>query len=93
MPQGETTDTDSQLAALAAVTAELAGQRFTSTSEHVTAEVDGTGVLLRITVAEDALRSAHPERIGPDTVAAIAAARAAASNAAAPRVAELGVTA
>lgn len=92
MSQGETTDTDSQVAALGALTAELAGQRFASTSEHVTAEVDGTGVLLRITVAEDALRGAHPERIGPDTVAAIAAARAAASGAAAPRVAELGVT-
>ncbi|TDP91793.1 YbaB/EbfC family nucleoid-associated protein [Labedaea rhizosphaerae] len=89
MPADETEDT--QVAAFAALTAELAGQRFTATSDggHVRAEVDGTGVLLRITVAEGALRGAHPERVGPDTVAAIAAARAAATAAAEPRVAEV----
>jgi DNA-binding protein YbaB len=89
VPADETEDT--QVAAFAALTAELAGQRFTATSDGgcVSAEVDGTGVLLRITVAPDALRGAHPERVGPDTVAAVAAARAAATAAAEPRIAEV----
>lgn len=58
---------------------ELGGQRFTGTSAsgHVTVQVDGSGGLLDIKVADNALRQAHPTRIGPDTVEAIGAARAA----------------
>lgn len=58
---------------------ELGGQRFTGTSAsgHVTVEVDGSGGLLDIKVAESAMRQAHPARIGTDTVEAIGTARTA----------------
>jgi len=62
------------------LTARLADERFTgrSASGYVTAEVDGNGQLLDITVTSEALRSGHPQNIGPDTVAAVELARAAA---------------
>ena len=62
------------------LSARLADERFTGRSDsgHVTAEVDGNGQLLDITVTGDALRQSHPQKIGPDTVDAVELARAAA---------------
>ncbi|CAL99444.1 hypothetical protein A8924_0476 [Saccharopolyspora erythraea NRRL 2338] len=59
----------------------LAEERFTGTSDSglVTAEVDGNGRLLDISVSDEALEQAHPQNIGPDAVEAIAQARATAA--------------
>lgn len=63
--------------------AEQAEERFAgrSASGLVEAEVDGNGRLTDLDVSAEALRQAYPQSIGPDTIEAIAAARAAAGAA------------
>ncbi|WP_414937835.1 YbaB/EbfC family nucleoid-associated protein [Amycolatopsis sp. cmx-11-51] len=63
--------------------AEQAEERFSGRSDSglVEAEVDGNGRLTDLDVSADALRQAYPQNIGPDTIEAIAAARAAAGAA------------
>jgi DNA-binding protein YbaB len=65
------------------LTGEQTSERFTgrSRSDFVTAEVDGTGKLLDLDVSPEALRQSYPQNIGPDTIEAIHAARAAAAGA------------
>ncbi|HEV7979134.1 YbaB/EbfC family nucleoid-associated protein [Amycolatopsis sp.] len=78
-------------AELERVTAEQARERFTgrSRSDFVSAEVDGTGKLLDLDVSPEALRQSYPQNIGPDTIEAIHAARAAAANAGQAKVDEI----
>jgi DNA-binding protein YbaB len=73
------------------VTAEQASERFTgrSQSDFVSAEVDGTGKLLDLDVSPEALRQSYPQSIGPDTIEAIRAARAAAAHAGQVKVDEV----
>ena len=61
--------------------AEQAEARFTGRSDSglVEAEVDGNGRLVDLDVSTEALRQADPRAIGPDTIEAIVAARAAAA--------------
>ncbi|KZB79562.1 YbaB/EbfC family nucleoid-associated protein [Amycolatopsis regifaucium] len=63
--------------------AEHAEERFSGRSDSglVEAEVDGDGRLTDLDVSAEALRQAYPQNIGPDTIEAIAAARAAAAAA------------
>lgn len=61
--------------------AEQAEERFTgrSASGLVEVEVDGNGRLVDLDVSPEALHQADPGKIGPDTIEAIASARAAAT--------------
>jgi hypothetical protein len=74
---------------------ELGTARFTErpADSGVSAVVDGKGRLIELRIEDAALRGAHPERIGPGIVTALAAARAKASAEAATRMAELTETA
>ncbi|SEP47134.1 YbaB/EbfC family nucleoid-associated protein [Amycolatopsis saalfeldensis] len=76
---------------LAELETELIAARFTErpAESSVSAVVDGKGRLIEVRIEDAALRGAHPERIGPGIVTALAAARAKASTAAAERMAEL----
>ncbi|ATY13533.1 hypothetical protein CU254_26225 [Amycolatopsis sp. AA4] len=67
---------------LADLDAEFAGQRFRGVSRDssVTATVDGRGEIVEIVVRDDALRSPHPELVGPAVVEAVNRARAAAGQ-------------
>ena len=95
MPGGRpTTEVDRYertAAELEAMAADLAGRRFigTSRSGFVRAEVTGDGLLVDITVHSGALRQAHPQNVGPDTVEAIGQARASASEEGRARAAEV----
>ncbi|WP_409185961.1 YbaB/EbfC family nucleoid-associated protein [Amycolatopsis sp. VS8301801F10] len=62
---------------LADLDAELAGQRFRGASRDssVTATVNGRGEIVDIVVRDDALRSPHPELVGPAVVEAVNRAR------------------
>jgi DNA-binding protein YbaB len=51
-----------------------------STDRTVVAKVDGNGLLVALDIDPAALRVAHPERIGPEIVAAVSAARAVAAD-------------
>jgi DNA-binding protein YbaB len=76
---------------LAELETELTAARFTGrpAESGVSVVVDGKGRLIEVRIEDAALRGAHPERIGPDIVTALATARAKASAAAAARMAEL----
>jgi DNA-binding protein YbaB len=82
---------EQKAAELEIAVAELAGRRFTGESQSgfVTAEVMGDGQLVDLTVHSDALRQAHPQTIGPDTVEAIGRARAGASEEGRARLTEV----
>ncbi len=78
--------------------AELAELRFRGVSRDnsVTAIVDGRGAIVEIVVRDAALRSAHPELVGPAVVEAVNQARAGAgqrANAAVQEVLHPGSTA
>ncbi|WP_236004777.1 YbaB/EbfC family nucleoid-associated protein [Amycolatopsis pittospori] len=82
---------EAQAAEFERLAAEHAEERFTGRSDSglVEAEVDGNGRLIDLDVSPDALRQAYPQNIGPDTIEAIAAARAAAGAAGREKAAEL----
>lgn len=65
---------------LAEVDAELATQRFRGASRDntTTAIVNGRGDIFEIVIRDDALRSSHPELVGPAVVEALTQARIAA---------------
>ncbi|WP_275293431.1 YbaB/EbfC family nucleoid-associated protein [Amycolatopsis sp. La24] len=62
---------------LAGLDVELTGQRFRSASRDssVTATVNGRGEIVDIVIRDDALRSPHPELVGPAVVEAVNRAR------------------
>lgn len=62
-----------------------------SASGEAIATVDGNGRLLELWVDPDAVRGSHPERVGPQIVAAVAAGRSAARADRAHRVRQTGV--
>ncbi|WP_328604954.1 MULTISPECIES: YbaB/EbfC family nucleoid-associated protein [unclassified Amycolatopsis] len=67
---------------LAEVDAELATQRFRGASRDntATAIVTGRGDIFEIVIRDDALRSSHPELVGPAVVEALTQARIAAGQ-------------
>jgi DNA-binding protein YbaB len=70
-------DLDEKLNQANELTAELAGHRFEGWSprQAARATVDGNGQLLGLHIADGALRGPHPASVGPEIVAAVAAAR------------------
>ncbi len=71
-------DLDEKLNQARKLTAELAGHRYEAWSprQAARATVDGNGQLLGLQIADGALRGPHPAGVGPEIVAAVAAARA-----------------
>jgi hypothetical protein len=69
---------DEQLNQARELTAELAEHRFEGRSprQAARATVDGNGQLLGLRIADGAFRGPHPADVGPEIVAAVAAARA-----------------
>jgi DNA-binding protein YbaB len=71
-------DLDEKLNQARELTAELAERRFEEWSprQAARATVDGNGQLLGLHIADRALWGPHPADVGPEIVAAVAAARA-----------------